>query len=301
MTRHIRTYLDYLRHQRNYSPHTVAAYESDLKQFHDFLGRHFGDSSFGVSSVDHLTIRLFLGDLLEHGKSTRSAARKLAAVRSFLRFLVRRKVLRHNPGNTVVTPRLPKKLPVFLDEPSVERMMTIPDCSTLNGLRERAILEMLYGTGIRLNELIQLDVRDLDLRQGIVKVLGKGRKHRVLPVGRKAIEAVDRYLARRGDSISARTTGADRNALILSPRGRRMYPNGVYLIVDKYIGMVSEIEKRSPHVLRHTFATHLLNRGADLRAVKELLGHESLSTTQIYTHVTVERLKHIYAQAHPKA
>ena len=187
-----------------------------------------------------------------------------------------------------------------MDESAVERMMSLPDLTTDEGLRDRAILEMLYGGGLRLNELIGLTAADIDLRMNTLRVLGKGRKERILPLGSKAREALLQYLK----SDAKRSAGGRRNAgipLFHSVRGGKLYPKGVYRIVTKYIGLVSEIEKKSPHVLRHTFATHLLNRGADLQAVKELLGHESLSTTQLYTHVTLDRLKNIYRQAHPKA
>ncbi|MBI1807599.1 MAG: tyrosine recombinase [Ignavibacteria bacterium] len=301
MKEYIRTYLDYIGKERNYSRHTCGAYEDDLGQFYDFLLRHFSGSGFSISSIDQLTIRLFLGDLLEHGKSKKSVARKLAAVRSFFKYLVKQKIVAYNPGINVVTPRLPKRLPTFLDEPSIATMMKLPDCSTVMGVRDRAILELLYGTGIRLSELIQLDLGDIDLKNDTVKVFGKGRKHRIVPLGRKAKAAMIDYFGQRETLFSTRTRTEDRTAVFLSARGQRIYPKGVHLIVSRYIGSVSELERKSPHVLRHTFATHLLNRGADLRAVKELLGHESLSTTQIYTHVTVDRLKRIYTQAHPKA
>ena len=179
--------------------------------------------------------------------------------------------------------------------------MSLPEISTVTGMRDRAVLELLYGTGIRVSELVHLDLDDLDLRNGTIKVLGKGSKHRIVPVGSKAREALQAYIPSRARLLSGQTSDDDRRAIFLSPHGRRIYPKSVYLIVRKYIGAVSELAKKSPHVLRHTFATHLLNRGADLRAVKELLGHESLSTTQLYTHVTVDRLKRIYKQAHPKA
>ena len=288
----IEGFLDYLRRERNYSPNTVLAYDDDLSQFDAFLRKHFSREHVEASAVDQLTIRLFLGDLLEAGMGRRSSARKLAAVRSFFRFLLRRKVLTSNPALNVVTPKLPRRLPVVLDEQSVARIMEAPDPRTPEGLRDRAILEMLYGTGIRLSELIGLNRESVDLRNDTVKVLGKGNKQRLVPLGRKAKDALLRYLRMR-DSREP--------ALFLSSRGKRLYPKGVYLIVTKHIRTVSEIEKKSPHVLRHTFATHLLSRGADLQAVRELLGHASLSTTQLYTHVTVDRLKRIYNQAHPRS
>lgn len=301
MIKHIQAYLNVISTERNYSVHTVIAYREDLGQFHEFLTRHFSGPSYSPKSIDQVTIRLFLGDLLDRGISKTSVARKLASVRSFMKFLVKQKILSLNPGINVVTPKLAKKLPVFLDEPAIERMMNLPDCSHVEGLRDRALLELLYGTGIRVSEMLQLNISDIDLSADVVKVLGKGRKHRIVPLGRKAKEALKQYLHRRTDLVSDRTGALGREAIFLSERGLRMYPKGAHRIVSRYIGAVSDIEKKSPHVLRHTFATHLLNRGADLRAVKELLGHESLSTTQLYTHVTVDRLKRIYEQAHPKA
>ena len=301
MIDHVQTYLDYIKRERNYSDHTVTAYADDLNDFHDFLKRHFSTETYSIKAVDHLTIRLFLGDLLDRGISKKSVARKLSSIRSLMKFLVKQNVIVSNSAANVVTPKLPKKLPVFLDEPSVEKMMNMPDCSQTEGLRDRAILELLYGTGIRLNELLQLNISDIDFHGDTIKVLGKGRKHRIVPLGSKAKDALKKYLIQRDQLYSDGTSEHDRRAVFLSAHGKRMYPKGVYIIVNRYIGSVSDLEKKSPHVLRHSFATHLLNHGADLRAVKELLGHESLSTTQLYTHVTVDRLKRIYKQAHPKA
>ena len=301
MNDYIQVYLDYIRRERHYSPHTVASYEDDLSQFRKFLLRHFEGSSIDLEKVDQLTIRLYLGDLIEHDLSKRSIARKLSAVRSYFKFLVKRKHILHNPTINVLSPRLPEKLPVFLDEASIETMMALPDVRTGEGSRDRFILELLYGTGIRLSEFIQLNLADIDVDNNTIKVLGKGRKQRIVPLGRKARESFISYSATRHALLNKDTPAADRSAVLLTSRGQRMYPKAIYLIVNKYIGKVSDLEQKSPHVLRHTFATHLLNRGADLRAVKELLGHESLSTTQLYTHVTVERLKRIYTQAHPKS
>jgi integrase/recombinase XerC len=301
MVKYINNYLDYLAIERNYSPHTIAAYHDDLTQLNEFLTKHFSTNSFSLSAIDQITIRLFLGEMLEQGKSKRSVARKLASVRSFLKYLVKQHLIKYNVAINVVTPKLPKRLPMFLDETSIDRMMALPDCSTIDGLRDSAILELLYGTGIRLSELIQLNIHDIDFINDTIKVLGKGRKHRIIPLGSKAKSAIQGYFKMRNTKFSGGIEMKDSQAAFLSTRGKRIYPKGIYLIVNKYIGAVSELEKKSPHVLRHTFATHMLNRGADLRAVKELLGHESLSTTQLYTHVTVSRLKRIYDQAHPKA
>jgi len=301
MIRYIETFLEYLEKEKNYSRNTIVSYEGDLLQFNTFLSRHFGDTSFTPSMIDHVTIRLFLGELLEEKKSKRSIARKLASIRSFLKYLVRKEVLERNAGIYVATPKLHKKLPVFLDESAVNRMMDLPDTSTPDGLRDRAVLEVLYGTGIRMGELIQLKLESVDIVKNVMKVVGKGNKQRIVPVGSKARAAIQNYLMRRNELLGRGNAKESEARIFLSNRGKPLYPRGVYNIVTKYIGRIAEIEKKSPHVLRHTFATHMLNRGADLRAVKELLGHESLSTTQLYTHVTIERLKKIYEQAHPKA
>jgi integrase/recombinase XerC len=299
MVEHIREFLAYIAKERNFSPHTVAAYEDDLVQFAEFAAaRKNRGSVAALRAVDQALVRAFLAETLRRGLTKKSAARKLASLRSFFKFLVRRNLLPGNPAANIATPKSPKKLPSFMDEPSVAAMMALPDASTATGRRDRAILELLYGTGMRLAELIGLDDGQVDLKAGTVRVLGKGRKVRIVPVGAKAAEAVAAYRAVRPELLR---DGGDAKALFLTMHGKRMYPKGIYLVVQKYIGSVSELEKKSPHVLRHTFATHLLNRGADIRAVKELLGHESLSTTQLYTHVTVDRLKRIYSQAHPKA
>ncbi len=293
MADHIRGFLTYLAKERNYSAHTVGAYEDDLTQFAAFAAAERID----VATADAGAVRAFLGETLGRGLAKKSAARKLSALRSFYAYLVRTGVLTASPAAGIATPKTSRTLPSFLDEKAVSRMMELPDATPI-GRRDRAILELLYGTGIRLAELIGLDDAQVDLRAGTIRVLGKGRKVRIVPVGGKAAEALTSYRAVRHELV---TPQGEAKALFLSARGKRMYPKGVYLVVHHYIGAVSEIEKRSPHVLRHTFATHLLNRGADIRAVKELLGHESLSTTQLYTHVTVDRLKRIYRQAHPKA
>lgn len=301
MQSQIDSYLRYLEQERNYSAHTLTAYQEDLQQFRTFLGQYFGGDSYKLSNIDHIIIRRFLGGLLEEGYSKRSIARKLTAIRSFFKFLLKRGIVNQNPAKNILTPKLPKKLPVFLEESSVAKMMELPDKSTLRGLRDAAILELLYSTGIRVSELVGLNVKNIDWANGTIKVFGKGAKERIVPFGKPAREALKRYLERREECILPTTHPPDRIALFFSSRGKRIYSEAVYLIAVKYISKVTELEKKSPHVLRHTFATHLLNRGADLRAVKDLLGHENLSTTQIYTHVSMERLKKIYEQAHPKA
>jgi integrase/recombinase XerC len=298
---YVEKYCEHLQVERNYSSHTIHAYEADLLQFAAFLGAGSPAERISIDGVDRRTVRSYLGHLLEAGLSKKSIARKLAAIRSFFSFLVRLDLLKLNPARSITTPKLERRLPSFLDEKSVAKLMDLPDRNTAMGLRDWAILELLYSTGMRLAELVQLNTADIDFTKETVKVYGKGSKQRIVPLGRKAREALEVYLKRREQLFTKQTTLDDRKAVFLTIHGRRVYPKAVHLLVNDAIGRVSEVEQRSPHVLRHTFATHLLDRGADLRAVKELLGHESLSTTQIYTHVTVERLKKVYEQAHPKA
>jgi len=299
--RKVHQFLQYLARERNYSAHTVASYEDDLRQFSEFLQRHFEGTAYALDSIDNVTIRLFLGDLLEQGFSKSSVARKLAAIKSLFRHLRKKHDMQRNPALNVSSPKLEKRLPQYLDEKTVGSLMAQPDCSTPEGARDAAILELFYSTGIRLSELIGLRLSDIDFGNTTIKVTGKGSKQRIIPFGRAAKAAIQQYLCYRQKFVREETGTLQKNVVFLSVRGKQMTPKGVNLLINKYISKVSEIQKKSPHVLRHSFATHLLNRGADLRAVKELLGHESLSTTQVYTHVSVDRLKKVYALAHPKA
>lgn len=298
MQTHIRSFLQYVAGERNYSPHTVAAYGSDLREFLVFWEAEYPGCAPSPGAVDRRAIRRFLAWLHDGQYASRSIARKLACLKSFFRYLRRMHVVDANPASTVVAPKLERRLPRTLDERSVARLMEQPDRTCAPGARDAAILEILYSSGIRLSELIGLRVADIDFANGTIKVTGKGSKQRIIPFGAKARTALRDYLALR-DGLASPARPVP-NAF-LSARGLPMSPKGVNRLMNRYIAMVSEIEKRSPHVLRHTFATHLLNRGADLRAVKELLGHESLSTTQLYTHVSVDHLRKVYAQAHPKA
>ena len=301
MESYLHRFLEYIERERNYSRHTVAAYEDDLTLFLDFLSRTSGRGNMAPGAIDHFMIRKFLGALVDRGFSKRSIARKLACLRSFFKYLVRLQVIEKNPTTLLVSPKLPRRLPQFLDETAVALLMEQPDRKTAEGLRDAAILELFYSTGIRLSELLGLTPADVDFGNSTIKVLGKGSKERIVPFGRQARRALEEYIAVRNHFAGKGGAGKVRRTLFLTVRGNAMNPKGVNVLVNHYIGIVSDIAKKSPHVLRHTFATHLLNRGADLQAVRELLGHESLSTTQVYTHVSVERLKKIYAQAHPKA
>ncbi|HEV8454049.1 MAG TPA: tyrosine recombinase XerC [Gemmatimonadales bacterium] len=293
-------YLEHLEKERDVSPHTVKAYARDLEAFTDFCDRHYGD--WGWTTVDRLGLRGFLGELQRRGLSKRSAARALSAVRSLYRYLQEH----HGVPNSVVraakVPKLEKRLPTYMDRSQTQSLFDWAE-SRAGGdepgpTRDLAILELFYSTGIRLSELNGMNVEDLDLLSDQVKVRGKGRKERIVPVGSRAVLALRRYLNLR-ESLVARI-GGDRRAVFLSRRGKRLAPRGIQRIVH---GMFDAIggDGLRVHSLRHTFATHMLDAGADLRAVQELLGHASLSTTQVYTHTSVERLKKVYNQAHPRA
>jgi integrase/recombinase XerC len=298
MEKIVRSYLEYLEIERNYSAHTILSYETDLLALVQFLRQE------GIDSFNHVhkeSLRAFIGSLLDEGFSQRSVARKIAAMRSFFKYLRRQKIIEGNPALVLITPKVGKRLPSFLDEESVQQLLSIPDRSTPNGKRDAAILELFYSTGMRLSELINLNVSDLKQEEGLIKVRGKGRKERIVPVGRKALSAINDYLQEKKELSANKHIKMDELPLFEIKECQRMYPQAVGRMVRKYIGVVSEMEKKSPHVLRHSFATHMLNHGADLRAVKELLGHESLSTTQVYTHVSSARMKKVYEDAHPKA
>lgn len=298
MEKILRRFLEYLESERNYSANTILAYETDLITAIRFFRRN---AIHTFESVNKDVLRNLLGSLMDQGFSRRSVARKIASLRSFFKYLRRQKIIDGNPALALLTPKLRKMLPEFLNEQAVERLFSLPEPAGPDGKRDTAILELLYSTGIRVSELIHLNVDDIEQREGLIKVKGKGSKERVVPIGRKALDAIYEYLKTRKDVRTRTSRASGEFPLFLAKHGERLYPQAVGRMVRKVIGKISEIEKKSPHVLRHTFATHLLNRGADLRAVKELLGHESLSTTQVYTHVSAARMKKVYNDAHPKA
>jgi integrase/recombinase XerC len=299
MHQHVEAFLSYVQQERNYSEHTVTAYGRDLRMFDEFVATLSGAPEWDPAAVDRGAIRLFLGALLDRGYARRSIARKLACLRSFFKYLRRTHVIAVVPLLGIPSPRLERRLPRFLDEHVMRAVLERPDRSTPEGRRDAAMLEILYSTGIRLAELLALRRGDVDAAGRTMKVTGKGRKQRIVPFGENAGAALEAYLDVRSEL--ARRGPRDPAGLFVSNRGKAMSPKGVNRIVARYIGAVSDIGSKSPHLIRHTTATHLVNRGADLQAVRELLGHASLSTTQIYTHVDVGRLQLLYAQAHPRA
>jgi integrase/recombinase XerC len=295
MRKHIFGFIAYLRNERNVSPHTERGYLADLLQFADFLGEA------DLSRVDHLTIREFIAHLITRKTAKTSLARKLSSLRSFFKYLNREGAFAGNPGRLVSTPRAEKRLPVVLTADDAERLMDAPGPGEGDGeetvLRDRAVLETLYSTGVRASELIGIDHDDIDRASngaGLVRVRGKGRKERVVPIGRAAMKAVDAYLARK-------KAGAEHPAVFTGPSGKRLTARTVQRILENHRAKLGLRQKATPHTLRHSFATHLLESGADLRAIQELLGHASLSTTQRYTHVNLDSLMEVYDKAHPRA
>ena len=301
MQRHVDKFINYLRVEKNASPHTVTNYRADLESFGSFLGDK------DVNTVDHLALRRFLAEMRTKSYAKRTVARKLASLRSFFKFLYREGYIKANPITAVSTPKLDKRLPVVLDEKRINKLVEQPDGATDSGLRDKALLETLYSCGIRVSELVGMDIDDIDFISGVIKVLGKGKKQRMVPIGEPALNAIRKYVDVRGKgnpSTSLGTRGIrvkDEGAVFLNKSGGRLTDRSVRRMLNKYIKQCSIAEHISPHSLRHSFATHLLDHGADLRSVQELLGHMNLSTTQIYTHVTMERLKTVYDKAHPRA
>ena len=286
MQRYIEKFMRYLEIEKNYSAHTVLNYRLDLEGFKGFLG------GAPLENVDYLTLRKYLAMVKEKNLSVRTIARRLSTLRSFFKFLTREGHLKTNPTLSLSSPKQEKHLPVFLTEDEATKLIEAVVAKDERALRDKAVLETFYSTGIRISELTGLKVDDIDFIGSVVKVLGKGRKERIVPIGEQAIRAIRTYLEKRQKQSEA---------LFLNKSGKRMTVRGIRNLVQKYVLIASMKHGVSPHTLRHSFATHLLNRGADLRSVQELLGHVNLSTTQIYTHLTTERLKSVYDKAHPRA
>lgn len=299
MQNEIRKFLEYLDAERNYSPRTISAYQDALYEFYNFI-LNVEKQKTDVNKIDRTLIRGYLAYLHSKGLKKTSISAKLSAIKSFFKFLMKFKIVSSNPtiGFSIKTDKV---LPIFLEENKIEKLMNLPDPKTDEGIRDRAILETLYSTGIRVSELCGMNIDDIDFANETIKVLGKGGKFRIVPFGKKARSALENYLNIRKNFDSPLQTEDDKKALFLAKNGKRMRPVDVYQVVSRYISAVADIERKGPHILRHSFATHLLNHGADIIAVKELLGHSSLSTTQRYAHVTVEHLKKSYKLAHPRS
>ena len=305
MKRYVDKFLRYLEIEKNYSGFTLLNYQADLEDFVHFLSpdsnnkaqKKEGETSdrakeVSLEKIDYLSLRRYLAYLRERNLKPRSIARKLSCLRSFFKFLCRDGYLSNNPTSSLTTFKLDKHLPLFLTEEEMGKLLEAPRGSDEPSLRDRAILETFYSTGMRISELVGLNIDDVDFISGVAKAKGKGKKERLLPVGECALKAIRQYLDKRKKSSSA---------LFLNKNGRRLTTRGTRNVVRKYIRLASLNSGICAHSLRHSFATHLLNRGADLRSVQELLGHANLSTTQVYTHLTTEKLKSIYDRAHPRA
>jgi len=294
----INQFIDYIALERGASPHTCRAYRKDLELFAVFL-REKGLSA-DVATIDHLTIRLYLGHLYQGKRLKRaSMVRKLATLRTFFRYLKREGIIGKNPAKMVATPKGGKDLPHALTVDEAFRLLDVPDGTSPLGSRDQAILELLYSSGLRVGELTSLNLEDLDLGGGMVRVMGKGGKERIVPVGSKATAALSSYLARRGELMEQRRSAPP--YLFLNNRGGRLTPRSVARMIKKYLPQGGIVKETSPHTFRHSFATHLLDAGADLRGIQELLGHASLSTTQKYTHVSSAKLMEVYDRTHPRA
>jgi integrase/recombinase XerC len=301
---HVEQFLQHLRYERNVSEHTLRNYAGDLRQFREHLTQG-GAAEPPLSEIDHLTIREWMAALRTAGRKKTSVARKLASLRAFFQFLVREGLLESNPAKLVSTPRIERKLPVHLSVEDAVRFIESPDLETDLGRRDRAMLEFLYATGVRVSELVGMNLSDIDFQSMNVRVTGKRRKQRIVPFGELGRDALLGYLEIRSRFLQNAPASAQgiqaENAVFLNYQGARITTRSVGRMIDKYIALCADIHNISPHSLRHSFATHLLDSGADLRDIQELLGHARLSTTQIYTQVSMEKLIEVYDKAHPKA
>lgn len=292
MRKELSQFLDYLRYEKNASSHTISSYRIDLTQFAKYLE----ERREKLKEIDNIFLRGFLAELHEKKLKKTTVARKLASIRSFLQFCLRKNWLEDNPAKAVITPKQEKPIPSFLSEEEMANFLDLPQSNKLIDLRDRAILELLYATGIRVSELTGLDLEDLSFEEKMVRVRGKGKKERLVPFGRKAEDSLRSYLRAR-NLVPGQAEG---KALFTNYIGGRLTSRSVERIVDKYIRSTAVRRKISPHSLRHSFASHLLGRGADLRVIQELLGHESLATTQKYTHLDLRQLMEIYRKSHPR-
>jgi integrase/recombinase XerC len=292
----IQSFLDYCKFEKRYSNHTIISYQTDLIDFMDYLHLQFGVSS--LSGVNHSLVRSWLASLKEKGLTTKSINRKISSLKSFFKYHQRTGAIDATPMAKVISPKIAKRLPVFIKEEDTMRLMSTADqvSEDWKSLNVRMLINIFYATGMRLSELINLRDRQVDYSKSQIKVLGKGNKERIIPVSPELTNMIKEYQQLKKKEFEK----AD-DILLVTEKGKRLYPKYAYLLINKLLGQAGTLDKKSPHVLRHTFATHLMNNGADLNAVKELLGHSSLASTQVYTHNTIEKLKDIHKKAHPKA
>ena len=287
----IQPFLDHLRFEKRYSQHTLISYQTDLEQFFAYLSSQFDGPS--VSEISPMFIRSWLAEMKEEGMESRSLNRKISALKSFFKYQLKNGVIAQSPMTTIVSPKLNKRLPVFVEEKDIRTLFDHVEFSDdWKGRTEKLVMELFYSTGMRLSELIGLKESQLDASLSQIKVLGKGNKERIIPISQELVKALQTYIKEKP------VTGTK---LFQTEKGKSLQPRQVYAFVKQYLAAVTTVQKKSPHILRHSFATHLMNNGADLNAVKELLGHSSLAATQVYTHNTIEKLKEVFKKAHPKA
>ena len=303
MYSYVDNFIIYLQTEKNASPKTIDNYQRDLFDGLEFFSSSLrkSDHSIHPGELDHRAFRRYLAAGKKKGLSKPTLARRLAAWRSFYKYLVREEIVTESPVAKLANPKLSKRLPVFLNEDEAALLVEAPDLGTTLGVRDRALLETLYAGGLRVNELVAMNIQDVDLISGVVRVMGKRARERLAPLGSEAIAALKNYLKNARLLLLAKAPMSFENAVFLNRWGNRLSERGIRKLIDKYVEQVCLERKISPHALRHSFATHLLNAGADLRSVQEMLGHVSLSSTQIYTHVTNARLQEVYREAHPRA
>lgn len=290
-------FINYIRYEKRYSGHTITAYSGDLDQFFGFVKAVYDIGQ--IKEVHGAIIRSWIVSLLEKKLTTKSINRKISVLKSYFRYLLSQGYIESNPMSKVIAPKTSKRLPVFVEEEKMDLLLEEIDFGNgFQGCRDKLIIEMFYGTGIRLSELINLRTDDIDTYNNSIKVLGKRNKERLIPFDKELRKSILKYKEERSSNFMG---VVESRYFFLTVRGKKVYEKLVYRLVNYYLSKVSSITKKSPHVLRHTFATHMLNHGADLNAVKELLGHASLAATQVYTHNTIEKLKSVYKQAHPRA
>ncbi len=308
----ISAYLDkfmaFLRVEKNASKHTLSSYETDLHQFFAFLCTHFDTEEFSIDQIDRLAIRLWLGELAEQGLAQSSIARKVAALRSFFKYAFKHSWIQKNPAHLLVIPKKDRTLPKTVPSHDIQRMLDGygNEDNPIGSFQDSVILELFYSSGVRVSELCGLNIKDVQLNQAWIKVRGKGNKERIIPISSSVNTMLRNYLSQRNrptadNYLASNEVKKNEIPLFIAPSGQRIYPKYVYRIVHKALEQFSEVTQKSPHVLRHSFATHMLDNGADIRMIKEFLGHSSLASTQVYTHTSVERLRTIYEQAHPRA
>ena len=292
----IQSFLDYLKFEKRYSVHTIIAYENDLTDFFHFIQNTFGETA--LKKITHTWVRSWLANLKEKKHTSRSINRKISSLKSFFKYHIKTGSIQSTPMSQVISPKMQKRLPSFVKEVDALSMLKTVDASTedWNSLNAKMLITLFYATGMRLSELINLKESQVDNGNKQIKVLGKGNKERIIPVTPSVLADIKDYQSQKKKQFEKPA-----DVLLVSKNGKKLYPKYAYLIVNRILGEASTLDKKSPHVLRHTFATHLMNNGANLNAVKELLGHSSLASTQVYTHNTIEKLKDVYKKAHPKA